>query len=88
LPFEEGVAMKNTLAVTWEKWDRSSVARSAGPQDLSPRRLLVGAGLQVLSTRWLLGAALAGELATAIYLFASGSVSPVLVRSLQLFLRF
>jgi hypothetical protein len=87
LPFEEGVAMKNTLAVTREKWERSSVA-GAGPQDLSPRRLLVGAGLQVLSTRWLLEAALAGELATAIYLFASGSVSPVLVRSLQLFLRF
>jgi len=79
--------MKNTLAVAREEWDRSSVA-GAGPQDLSPRRLPVGAGLQVLSTRWLLEAALAGELAIAICLFASGSVPPVLVRSLQLFLRF
>jgi hypothetical protein len=31
---------------------------------------------------------LAGELATAIFFFSSDLVSPVLVRSLQLFLRF
>jgi hypothetical protein len=57
--------MKNTIALTREKWDRWTVA---------------GAGL------W--AALVAGELATAVYLFASGNVSPVLVRSLQLFLRF
>ncbi|HEV8610410.1 MAG TPA: hypothetical protein VGS98_10145 [Thermoanaerobaculia bacterium] len=57
--------MKNTVALTREKWDR---------------RTLAGAGL------W--AALVAGELATAVYLFASGNVSPVLVRSLQLFLRF
>jgi hypothetical protein len=33
-------------------------------------------------------AALAGELVAAFLLFASGSVPPILVRSLQLFLRF
>ena len=36
----------------------------------------------------LLWAALAGELAAVIALFASGSVSPALVTTLQLFLRF
>ena len=44
----------------------------ADPQDLSPRLL------------W----ALAGELIAVIALFASGSVSPALVDTLQLFLRF
>jgi hypothetical protein len=73
LPFEEGVAVKNTLAITRERWNRWWTA-GAGPWGLSPLLLP--------------GAALAGELATAVYLFASGSVSPVLVRSLQLFLRF
>jgi len=73
LPFEEDVAMKNTLAITRERWDRSTAAPLGRPG---------------LSPRWLLSAALAGEFATAIYLFASGSVSPALVHSLQLFLRF
>jgi len=36
----------------------------------------------------LLWAALAGELAAVIALFASGNVSPALVTTLQLFLRF
>jgi len=36
----------------------------------------------------LLWAALVGELVAAVFLLASGSVSPVLLRSLQLFLRF
>jgi hypothetical protein len=36
----------------------------------------------------LLWAALAGELAAVIALFASGNVSPVLLTTLQLFLRF
>jgi hypothetical protein len=41
-----------------------------------------------LSPRRFLAAALVGELLAAVYLFASGNVSPVLVSSLQLFLRF
>ena len=36
----------------------------------------------------LLWGVLAGELVTAVLLFASGNVSPVLVTTLQLFLRF
>ncbi|HMA17162.1 MAG TPA: hypothetical protein VKS03_01885 [Thermoanaerobaculia bacterium] len=48
---------------------------------------LAGAGTLRLSPRLVWGALL-GELLAAIALFASGNVSPVLVRSLQLFLRF
>ncbi len=60
----------------------------AGPWGLSPRGwTAAGAGPWGLSPRLLLGA-LAGELVAAILVFASGSVSPVLVRSLQFFLRF
>ncbi|HLN57099.1 MAG TPA: hypothetical protein VK416_00965 [Thermoanaerobaculia bacterium] len=49
---------------------------------------LSGAGLFGLFPRRYLMAALVGELLAAIALFASDNVSPVLVRSLQLFLRF
>jgi hypothetical protein len=53
---------------------RERSAHWTGPRGLSPRLLLY--------------AALAGELGTVVYLLTSGNVSPVLVRSLQLFLRF
>jgi hypothetical protein len=55
----------------------------AGPWDSSPRQIQWG-----LSPRLLWGAVLAGELVTAVFLFATGNVAPVLIRSLQLFLRF
>ena len=91
--------MKNTVALDRERWDgfRAGAAarrgfrlRPAGVADaqLSARGwTAAGAGPQGLSPRLLWGA-LAGELVAAILLFASGSVSPVLVRSLQVFLRF
>jgi hypothetical protein len=47
---------------------------------------VAGAGPQGLSPRWFW--VVAGELLTAFLLFASGNVPPVVVRSLQLFLRF
>jgi len=78
--------MKNALALTHEKWDRWTVA-GAGPWGLSPRETVAGAGPWGLSPR-LLKWALVGELAAAVFLFASDLVSPALVRSLQLFLRF
>jgi hypothetical protein len=57
---------------------------------LAPARWdgLSGAGRLGLFPRRYLMAALVGELLAAIALFASDNVSPVLVRSLQLFLRF
>jgi hypothetical protein len=70
----------------WALSPRGTVA-GAGPWGLSPRRIAVGAGPWGLSPR-LLKWALAGELATVVFLFASGSVPSALVRSLQLFLRF
>jgi hypothetical protein len=48
---------------------------------------LSGAGTVGLSPRLLWGA-LVGELLVTVALFATGDVSPVLLRSLQLFLRF
>lgn len=68
------IAMKNTAALTRERWDPRRTVAGAGPQGLSPRQFL-----------W---AALTGELFAAVALFASGDVPPILVRSLQLFLRF
>ncbi|HEU5251049.1 MAG TPA: hypothetical protein VFW15_13760 [Thermoanaerobaculia bacterium] len=90
--------MKNTFALDRERWDGfpgSATARRgfplwpAGDADAQSARqwTAAGAGPQGLSPRLLWGA-LAGELVAAIILFASGSVSPVLVRSLQFFLRF
>jgi hypothetical protein len=76
--------MKNALVLTHQRWP---VAR-AGPWGLSPRGTVAGAGPWGLSPRQLLLGALAGELAAVVFLFASDLVSPVLVRSLQLFLRF
>lgn len=57
---------------------------------LAPARWdgLSDARLLGLFPRRYLMAALVGELLAAIALFASNNVSPVLVRSLQLFLRF
>jgi hypothetical protein len=73
LPLTDGDAVKNTASLAREQWDGRSAA-SAGLQGLSPRQL-----------RW---AALAGEFFAVLLLFASGNVPPVLLRSLQLFLRF
>ena len=72
LPFSPVEAVKNISAL-----HRPTVAASewtAGAVGFSPRHLL-----------W---AALGGELLAAILLLASESVPPLLVRSLQLFLRF
>jgi hypothetical protein len=99
LPLSEGVAVKNTLAATreeWAHWTRRPQGHlseqwpvaGAGLRGLPPRWTVAGAGLRGLSPRLLLYAALAGELGAAVYLLACGNVSPVLVRSLQLFLRF
>jgi hypothetical protein len=89
--------MKNGLALTHERWERWTavgagvsprrIAVGAGPWGLSLRGTVAGAGPWGLSPR-LLKWALAGELATVVFLFASGSVPSALVRSLQLFLRF
>lgn len=65
--------MKNTVALARPRWDGMS-ARPLRARTLSRPQMLLGL--------------LAGELLTAVALFASGGVSPVLVRSLQLFLRF
>jgi hypothetical protein len=59
-----------------------------GPWGLSPRWPVAGAGPWGLSPRQLRWAALSGELFAALLLFASGNVPPILLRSLQLFLRF
>jgi hypothetical protein len=71
--------MKYAFALTHPAWDRTSpggTTRVPFPRSwgLSAGRLLLGA--------------LAGELAAVVFFLASDSVSPVLVRSLQLFLRF
>ena len=79
LRLETGIAVKNTVALARERWEGWTVA-GADPQDLSPRPFTD------LSPRLLW--ALAGELIAVIALFASGSVSPALVDTLQLFLRF
>jgi hypothetical protein len=79
LPLSEHVAMKNALALTLERWDRWTAAGAR------PGGTIAGAAWRHSSV--LLGV-LAGELTTAVFLFASDLVSPVLVRSLQLFLRF
>jgi len=73
LPSQDGVTVKNTASLARERFDGWSV-EGAGPWGLSPRQL-----------RW---AALSGELFAALLLFASGNVPPILLRSLQLFLRF
>jgi hypothetical protein len=73
LPLWDGVAVKNTVALARQHWDGMSVGTS-----------VVRAG----SRRQVLVGLLVGELLAAIALFASGAVPPVLVRSLQLFLRF
>jgi hypothetical protein len=79
--------MKNTAALTRERWAPWSVA-GARPLGLSPRWTVADAGPRGLSPRQLLWAALTGEIFAAAALFASGNVPPILVRSLQLFLRF
>jgi hypothetical protein len=73
LPSQNGEAVKTTATLARERWDGKTAA-AVVLQALSPRQL-----------RW---AALAGELFAALLLFASGNVPPVLLRSLQLFLRF
>jgi hypothetical protein len=75
--------MKNALALTLEQWERWT---AAVPMPL-PGRTAAGAGRPWRLSSVLLGV-LAGELAMAIFFFSSDLVSPVLVRSLQLFLRF
>lgn len=72
--------MKNALALTHPGWDRTSSAGGTTRVPL-PRSWRLSLG------RLLLGA-LAGELAVVGFFLASDSVPPVLVRSLQLFLRF
>jgi hypothetical protein len=84
LPLSESVAMKNALALTLEQWERWT---AAVPMPLFPGRTAAGAGRPWRLSSVLLGV-LAGELATAIFFLSSDLVSPVLVRSLQLFLRF
>ena len=83
MPLETGIAVKNTVALARERWE---AVADAGAWDLSPRRTAAGAGPWDLSPRLLW--ALAGELVTLVGLFASGNVSPALVATLQLFLRF
>ena len=83
MPLQTGIAVKNTVALARERWDVGAVAR---PRGVSQPRTAAGAGPWDLSPRLLW--ALAGELAAVIALFASGNVSPALVTTLQLFLRF
>jgi hypothetical protein len=75
--------MKNALAFTLEHWERWT---AAVPMPLFPGTA-AGAGRPWRLSSVLL-AVLAGELATAVFFLSSDLVSPVLVRSLQLFLRF
>jgi hypothetical protein len=67
------IAMQNTAALTRERRNGRTAA-GAAPQGLSPQQLF-----------W---AVVTGELFAAVALFASGNVPPILVRSLQIFLRF
>jgi hypothetical protein len=70
--------VKNSVALARQTWD-------AGLPAASGYRPRAGAGR--LSPRLILGA-LIGDLVAAIALFGSGVLSPILIRSLQLFLRF
>lgn len=79
--------MKNSAAIARDRFDLGSL-EGVRPQGLSPRWAEASAGPQGLSPQLLWGAAVIGELLAAAALLASGSVPAVLVRSLQLFLRF
>jgi hypothetical protein len=73
LPLPDGDAVKNTATLARERWDGRTAAA------------VVLQGLSLRQLRW---AALTWEFFAALLLFASGNVPPVLLRSLQLFLRF